>query len=118
MGVPDDRFHILPVIEYFPLNSAVTVMFAFIVTVHCPVPEQLPPLHPVKTESEEEGAAVSVIDAPALNTSEQSFPQLIPEGVLVTVPFPIPDLATIRVNVLLEKVATTVWFAVTLLIVY
>jgi len=51
----------VPDIEYLPTNSAVTVVTEFIVIMHCPVPEQPPPLQPAKVESEE-GLAVKVTD--------------------------------------------------------
>jgi len=64
------------------------------VMVHDPIPEQAP-LHPVKTESAA-GVAVRVVEIPLVKLAEQVLPQLIPEGELVTVPLPLPDLATVR----------------------
>ena len=69
-------------------------MLAFMVTV--PVVEQSPPqfvnVEPVPAE------AVSVTAVPEAYGSEQSAPQLIPAGLEVTVPEPVPDLVTERVK--------------------
>jgi hypothetical protein len=72
------------------LNVAVTVVSAFTVTVHTAVPPQPPPLHPENVESEA-AAAVRVTLVPATIVSEQSLPHVIPLGVLVTVPVPVPS---------------------------
>jgi hypothetical protein len=86
----------------------VTEVFAFIVTVHVPVPTQPPPLHPAKTEPAS-GAAVSVTVVPVSTEVEQVAPQLIVPGELVTVPEPAPVLLTDSVNVGAgEKVAVAV----------
>jgi len=62
-------------------------------TVQVPVPEQPPPLQPAKAELES-GVAVRVTPEPTVKFAEQVAPQLIPEGALVTVPVPAPDLET------------------------
>src|SRR3990172_9452317 len=77
------------------LNVAVMLFAASIVTVHAPVPVQVP-FQPAKTEPEE-AAAVSVTRVPLLYGSEQSAPQLIPAGDELTVPAPVPPLLTLRV---------------------
>jgi hypothetical protein len=60
----------------------------FIVTVQVgDVPEH-PPDHPVKVEPAA-GLAVKVTAVPAL--------KLVPAGLLLTVPVPVPDLVTLRV---------------------
>src|SRR5437016_6064222 len=61
-----------------------------------PVPVQPPPLQPVKVEPPS-AAAVKVTAVSRLNCALQVDPQLIPEGELVTVPLPAPDLLTKRV---------------------
>jgi len=67
---------------------AVTEVLEFIVTVQVgDVPEQ-PPAHPVKVELAA-GLAVRVTTVPAL--------KLVPVGLLLTVPLPVPDLVTLRV---------------------
>jgi hypothetical protein len=59
------------------LNVAVTVLFASIVTLHEPVPVQVPP-QPAKVES---AAAVAVrVTEPPLKFAEHELPQLIPAG--------------------------------------
>ena len=80
------------------LKAAVTVMLLLIWTVQEPVPVQPPPLQPAKTEPEA-GTAVSVTVAPPENDREQVVPQLMPLGLLVTVPLPAPFLVTWSVNV-------------------
>ena len=52
------------------------------------VPLQLPPDHPVKVELAP-GVSVSVTLVPGLKAALQDLPQLIPEGLLVTVPVPV-----------------------------
>ncbi len=74
------------------LNVAVTVVFEFNVSVQLPVPEQ-PPLQPANEEPED-GVAIKVTTVPEENDLEQLEPQLMPEGLLVTVPVPVPDLFT------------------------
>ena len=75
------------------LNVAVTAVFAFTASVQVPVPEQPPPLQPANTDPED-GVAVRVTTVPLENDLEQLEPQLMPEGLLVTVPVPVPDLFT------------------------
>ena len=79
------------------LNVAVTVVFAVRVIVQLPVPEQPPPLQPAKTEPVA-AVAVRVIVAPEANLAEQVEPQLMPVGLLVTVPLPVPAVLTCRVK--------------------
>jgi hypothetical protein len=64
-------------------------------TSHEPVPEQAP-VHPVKTEPAA-GVAVRVIVDPAVYAEEQVPPQLMPAGVDVTVPLPLPLFTIFRV---------------------
>ncbi len=58
-----------------------------------PVPDQ-----PAKIEPGA-GVAVSVTAVPLLRVAEQEPPQLIPAGLLLTVPLPVPALATVSANV-------------------
>src|SRR5207249_2160633 len=71
-----------------------------------PVPEQPPPLQPVKVEPAA-GGAVSVTTVPLPNEAEHVAPQEIPTGALVTVPLPAPLGLTVSVKVGV-KVAVTV----------
>jgi hypothetical protein len=80
------------------LKVAVTVVLLPILTVQAPVPVQPPPLQPAKIEPED-GAALSVTVVPFENDLEHAVPQLMPLGLLVTVPLPVPFLATWSVNV-------------------
>ena len=68
---------------------------AFIVT--APL-VQAEPLQPAKVEPVA-GVALKVTRVPLLYNAEQVLPQLIPAGVLVTVPLPVPALVTERVKV-------------------
>jgi len=88
------------------VKVAVTVVAAEIVTVQLPVPEQPPPVQPVKVEPAA-GAAVSVMAAPLAKLAEQVAPQVIPAGLLVTVPVPAPAGVTVNTKVG-AKVAVTV----------
>jgi hypothetical protein len=72
------------------LNVAVQVLAISIVTT--PVLQPVP-VQPAKVEPEA-GAAVSVTSVPLANEAEQTLPQLIPAGLLVTVPLPVPLLVT------------------------
>jgi len=76
------------------LKVAVTEVAAVIFTVQDPVPLHAPP-HPANTEPEA-GVAVSVTLILSENDALQVFPQLIPDGELVTVPAPLPELLTVN----------------------
>src|SRR5439155_9857543 len=89
------------------LKVAVTVVPAETVTTHVPVPEQPPPLQPVKVEPAA-GVAVSVTAVPLAKLAVHVAPQVIPAGALVTVPLPVPAEVTVRVKVCSVKVAVTV----------
>ena len=54
---------------------------------------------PVKPENVEpvSGVAVSVTTVPLENDAPQLVPQFMPVGLLITVPLPIPDFATVSV---------------------
>ncbi len=67
---------------------------AFIVTVQAPVPVQAP-AHPENAELAP-GAGVRVTCAPDAKLASQVVPQLIPDGLLVTTPVPVPDCAIVR----------------------
>jgi len=85
---------------------AVTVVEALRVTVHVPMPAQPPPLQPPKVEPAA-GAAVSVTAVPLAKLAAQVGPQLMPAGLLVTVPAPAPALETVSMRAGV-KVAVTV----------
>src|SRR5687768_10388701 len=90
-------------------NVAVTDRAELMVTSHVGMrmPEQAPP-HERKT-CNRSGVAVSMTVLSSTNPSVQSGSQLMPAGVLVTVPAPLVD--TVRVNVSVN-VAVTVRAAV------
>ena len=77
------------------------------VTVHVPVPEQPPPLQPVKAEPAA-GVAVRATAVPLGNEAAHVAPHVIPLGMLVTVPAPAPDLVTVSVKDCSAKLAVTV----------
>lgn len=77
------------------LNVAVTVVAAFIVTVHDPVPEHPLPLQPAKVEPED-ALADNVTEVPWLYDPVHVLP-LQDNPVADTVPLPVPDLETVRV---------------------
>src|SRR5437773_3784240 len=89
------------------VNVAVTVVAALRVTVQAPGPEQPPPVQPLKVEPPA-GAAVSVTAVPLAKLAAQVAPQVMPAGLLVTVPAPVPALETVSVKVCRVKVAVTV----------
>jgi hypothetical protein len=70
-------------------KPAVTVVAAFMVTTHVPVPVHPPPVQPVKVDPAA-GVAVSVTGVPLVYAAEQIEPQLMPAGLLETVPLPVP----------------------------
>ena len=78
------------------LKVAVTesLLLALIVTEHAPVPEQAPP-QPAKIDPAA-GVAASFTDVPAGKSEVQVCPQLIPSGVLETVPLPEPEIVTAK----------------------
>src|SRR5439155_6064931 len=68
-------------VKVWSVKVAVTVVAPESVTVQVPVPEQAPPVQPVKVEPTA-GAAVSVTAVPLAKLAEQVTPQLIPTGAL------------------------------------
>jgi hypothetical protein len=91
-------------------NVAVTVTLALGVTVQIPMPEQPPPLQPENTEPLA-AVALRAMFVPLEKLAEHLVPQLMPAGLLVTVP--VPDFAAVSltvcpVPVFLENVAVTV----------
>ena len=66
------------------------------------------PLQPAKVELAE-GVAVNVMEVPMLNGALQAVPQLMPAGLLVTVPLPVPESDKANTGEA-ENVAETVVF--------
>jgi hypothetical protein len=90
------------------LNVAVTASAALIVTEQVLVPVHPAPLHPANVDPLA-AAAVSITTCPLVKLAKHVVPQLIPAGLLVTVPVPVPALVTVRVSLLpVLKVAVTV----------
>jgi len=79
------------------LNVACTVRDAVIVTLHV-VPET--ESHPDQPANTEPGAAAtdSITCVPLVNDVAHALPQLMPTGFDVTVPLPVPDFCTARVD--------------------
>jgi len=87
---------------------AVTFVSTLMVKLQVLVPLQPAPLQPVKAACGA-GVAISVICVALGNCAEQVAPQLIPVGVLVTVPVAVPDTVTFNVRTGIGlKVALTV----------
>src|SRR5207244_8262727 len=92
-------------------NAALTVVAPATVTVQRAVPEQPPPLQPVKTLPAA-GVALSVTTAPAPKVLEHMLPQSIPAGADATVPVPAPVRATVSGN---DWLVSTIRWSVPLL---
>ena len=75
------------------MNVAVTAALPVKVTLQLPVPVQAPD-QPANVELAF-GAAVSVTIVPLVKLALHIAPQLIPEGLLVIVPAPVPELWTV-----------------------
>jgi hypothetical protein len=91
---------------FLAVKLAVTAAFAVIVNVQVPVPSQSAPPHPANVELAF-GAAVSVIAVPLAKFAAHVVGQLIPAGLLVTVPPPVPASVIVSEKPLLLKFAVT-----------
>jgi hypothetical protein len=78
------------------VNVAETDRFAFMTTVHVPVPEQPAPDQPVNVEPLD-AVAVSTTRVLSAKGALQTPPQLIPVGDEVTLPKPDPGFVTVSV---------------------
>jgi hypothetical protein len=74
------------------LKVAITLLLALILTTHVPVPVQSP-LHPTNV-APELAVAFSVIKAFSINCALQIAVQVMPLGVLLTVPDAVPNTQT------------------------
>ena len=92
------------------LKVAVTVFAAFMVTVQVVVVPVHAPVQPSKAEPAA-GAAVNVTLAFWLKLAVQVVPQLMPAGLLVIVPAPVPALVTVNCTGTALKLAVTVFAA-------
>ena len=75
-------------------KMATTLRAAVMETVHVPVPVQSPS-QPANAEPDA-GVAVSVTEVPSVKVAEQVAPQLMPAGLLVTVPLPCFPTVSVR----------------------
>jgi hypothetical protein len=75
------------------VKDAPTVVFAFRATVQVAFPEHAP-VHPLKV-APPVGVAVSTTLVPEVKDAVHVVPQLMPAGLLVTVPFPFPESVTV-----------------------
>lgn len=90
-----------------PPKAALTVWFVFSVTTQVSTPLQPLPFHPAKLNPLV-GVAMSVTWVPMAKLAVQLDGQLIPLGLLVTVPVPAPEVVTVRTaEVPALKVAVT-----------
>jgi hypothetical protein len=84
--------------EFPLLNVAVTVSDVLSVTVHVPVPgHPATPLQPANVDPFP-AVAVSTTTVPLVKLAEHVAGQLIPAGLLVTVPVPVPASFTVKVK--------------------
>ena len=74
------------------MNVAPTETAEAMVTLQVDVPLH-PPVHPANVELDA-GAAASVTAAPAEKLATHVVPQLMPAGLLVMLPEPVPELVT------------------------
>jgi len=81
------------------LKVAATVSLALSVTMQVGLLPQLPPTQPAKDEFAL-AVGVSVTCVPGEKLALQMVPQLMPEGLLVTVPFPVPARVTLNTGTL------------------
>jgi hypothetical protein len=77
------------------LKAAVTFLAALMLTVQAPVPVQSP-LQPAKVEPAA-GVAVRVTLVPLLKEALHVLPQSMFDGLLVRLPYPVPEVATVKV---------------------
>jgi len=84
-------------VKAWTVKVAVTIVAALRLTTQASVPEQPPPLQPVKVEPVA-GVAVRVIMVPTGKLAEQVVPHVIPAGELVTEPLPVPAGITVALT--------------------
>jgi hypothetical protein len=94
MTVPSPVPALFTVSASVALKVAVTVVAAFREMVQVALVPLQPPDHAANLEPDL-AAAVSLMDVPSLNFAVHVLPQLTPEGLLVTVPAPLPALLTV-----------------------
>src|SRR5437867_12143638 len=91
MTVPAAAPAVVTVRTEVGVKVAATAVVAVSVSVQGPVPEQAPPLQPVKTDPAA-GVAVMVTTLPSAKVDEQTTGHPMPGGLVVTVPEPVPDV--------------------------
>jgi hypothetical protein len=84
------------VCDWGALNVAVTLVALLTVTLQVPLEPEQAPLQALNVELPP-GVSVSVTDVPELNDAEHVPGQLMPAGLLVTVPVPVPASVTVNV---------------------
>jgi hypothetical protein len=91
---------------------AVTLIADATVRVQVLIPAQYAEIQPANADPAD-GTAVRVTTVPLSYFDEQVTPQSMPVGELVTVPLPVPAMATVTVycGVGAAKVAVTLWLA-------
>jgi len=88
------------------VNVAVTEVAEMRLTVQVEIPLQAP-VHPVNVEPEL-GAADNATGVPVGKLARHVVPQLIPKGLLVTVPLPVPALRTTRSRGVIVKLNSAI----------
>jgi hypothetical protein len=100
-------------VKLLAVNCGCSVTGPLTVNVHVPVPSHVSSVHPVKVDPAD-AVAVSVICVPLAKLALHVSGQLIPAGLLVTVPAPVPTSCTVTVNCVVAVVATAMQFIVPL----
>ena len=90
------------------MKVAVIFSLALSVTTQVEPLPQLPPVQPANVELAP-AVALRVTAVPAANAALHVCPQLIPDGVLVTLPVPVPARATVRTGEVLKFAVTEVF---------
>src|SRR5262249_12949770 len=88
---------LVSVSEGVAIKVAVTLRACVMLTVHVPGPLHPSPLHPANVDPLA-AAAVNVTLVPESKAALHAAGQLMPAGVLVTVPLPVPARFMVKVN--------------------
>jgi hypothetical protein len=100
----EDGDTLVNVVDVVPGVSNRATQFRATARVTLPSLQSASPLHPSKTNPEF-AVAVKVTTCPKANGTLQVAPQLMPAGLLVTVPVPVPTLVTVKAGGVNVKVA-------------
>jgi hypothetical protein len=102
------RLTLKTAVPWTRLKVAVTFSLALSETVQVGLLLQPPPVQPTKFEFAP-AVAVSVTEVPGSKLALQVCPQLMPEGLLTTLPWPVPFRATVSTGEALKLAMTEVF---------